>query len=338
MVLNTGFNQRRSKMSDILFLATSRGLVACQRQDATWVEQYRGLIDQPITSVIVSQGAVIAGTRNGIYRSDDLGQSWHQTSEGLTVKHIRWLAYHPDIPGHEFAGTEPAAIFLSKDGGQTWQERLEVADLRREFGWSLPYSPEAGCVRGFAFHGQRGYAAVEVGGVLVSDDGGETWGQVEGSRGRPTLSPGRDFVHSDVHSIVVHPTSPGLVVAPTGGGLYRSSDGGITWEHIYPACYCRAVWLDPLNPDHMVLGPADGVDRNGRIERTMDGGRTWLPASDGLQVPWGHHMVERFLQLEGELLAVLSNGQLLAAPLEELHWVRILPEVQGVVAVAGMQA
>ncbi len=325
-------------MTDIILLATSRGLVVCQRQGAAWTELRRNLSDQPITSVIARQGVIIAGTRNGVFRSDDLGQSWYQTSEGLTIKHVRWLAYHPDIPDYEFAGTEPAAIFLLQDGAKTWRECPEVAEMRREYGWSLPYSPEAGCVRGFAFHGQCAYAAVEVGGVLMSNDGGETWRQAEGSRGGPSLNPRRDFVHSDVHSIAVHPSSPDHVVAPTGGGLYRSSNAGTTWKHLYPACYCRAVWLDPFDPDHMVLGPADGVDRNGRIERTFDGGRTWQLASDGLQVPWRRHMVERFVQLEGQLLAVLSNGQLLAAPLEGLHWQRILPEVQGVVAVTGMHS
>lgn len=325
-------------MNDILLLATSRGLIVCQRQEAAWGEVRRNLSDQPITSVIGHQGVIVAGTRNGVFHSDDLGQSWQQTNKGLTVKHVRWLAYHPDIPDRAFAGTEPAAIFLSHDGAQTWRECTEVADLRREFGWSLPYSPKAGCVRGFAFHGQRGYAAVEVGGVLMSDDGGETWRQTGGSRGSPNLHPRKDFVHSDVHSIVVHPSSPDLVVAPTGGGLYRSINAGNTWEHIYPACYCRAVWLNPLNPDHMVLGPADGVDRNGRIESSSDGGRTWQATSIGLQVPWQRYMVERFVQVEDQLLAVLSNGQLLGASFEGLHWQQILPEVQGVVAVAWMRA
>ena len=70
--------------------------------------------------------------------------------------------------------------------------------------------------------------------------------------------------------------------------------------------------------------PADSVDSNGRIEESCDGGQTWKPASNGLKAPWRRHMVERFAQTGDELLAVLSNGELIAAPLTTLEWRRIL--------------
>ena len=135
-------------------------------------------------------------------------------------------------------------------------------------------------MRGFAIaesgpNRGRMYAAVEVGGVLVSDDSGETWHLVEGSDGKPDLS--REFgtmVHADVHSITVHPTSCEIITAATGGGLFRSADGGATWKNLYP-CYIRAMWVDPEDPQHMIAGPADGVSRNGRIEESFDGGWTW---------------------------------------------------------------
>lgn len=41
-------------------------------------------------------------------------------------------------------------------------------------------------------------------------------------------------------------------------------------------------------------------------------------------------MVERFAQAGDELLAVLSNGELLAARVETLEWRRALPELEGV--------
>ena len=116
------------------------------------------------------------------------------------------------------------------------------------------------------------------------------------------------------------------------GGFYRSTDGGKTWALIYD-CYCRAAWVDPKDPQHIILGPADGVDRDGRIEATNDGGQTWVMASAGLQVPWRRGMVERFAQAGDELLAVLSNGELLAAPLAALEWRHILPAITGITAV-----
>ena len=67
---------------------------------------------------------------------------------------------------------------------------------------------------------------------------------------------------------------------------------------------------------------------NGRIEETHDGGQTWTPASTGLKVPWRRHMVERFVALDGELLAMLSNGQLLSASFPALAWRQILPEIK----------
>jgi hypothetical protein len=49
-------------------------------------------------------------------------------------------------------------------------------------------------------------------------------------------------------------------------------------------------------------------------------------------------MVNRFVQVGYELLAVLSNGELWSAPLESLQWKRILPEAGRVLAVAPIRA
>ena len=319
-----------------LVLATEKGVVICEQEDNDWHESSRGLMDQQVTSVIAREGVILAGTENGIFRSENEGQTWKEASNGLTAPHVRWMAYHPDLSDLEFAGTEPANIFVSHNGGDLWRACSEVAELRDQFGWSLPYSPEAGCVRGFAFHGSRVYAAVEVGGVLISDDNGETWQLAQGSDGKPDLQgPPEPFVYPDVHSLEIHPSSPDLVYAPTGGGFYRSNDGGKTWKLFYD-CYCRAVWVDPADPDHLILGPADGVDRNGRVEESRDGGDSWSEASDGLQVPWRRGMVERFFQMQDTLFAVLSNGQLLSASLLTLEWRRVLPAVNHVNAVTSM--
>jgi photosystem II stability/assembly factor-like uncharacterized protein len=319
-----------------LILATQKGLVICERHDNGWQKSSHGLQDQHVTSVIAREGVILAGTENGVFRSDDEGQTWKAASDGLFVPHVRWMAFHPDISDFEFVGTEPASIFISRNGGDLWSACPEVADLRDQFKWSLPYSPEAGCVRGFAFHGTRAYAAVEVGGVLVSDDRGQTWKLADGSDGKPDLEgPPEPFVYPDVHSLEVHPSSPDLVYAPTGGDFYRSYDGGKTWVDLYD-CYCRAVWVDPLDSEHMILGPADHVDSNGRIEESRDGGQTWSLASNGLKVPWRRGMVERFFQADDELFAVLSNGQLLSADLANLEWSRVLPDINDVDAITRM--
>jgi hypothetical protein len=319
-------------MLKTLYLATDRGVLGFECDGQKRTEVSRGLIGKKITSVSCWKAEIVAGTPDGIYRSDDSGQTWEIVNSGLSVPHIRWLAHHPDSSGLVFAGTEPAAIFRSHDGGQTWQECPEVAQLRDRFGWYLPYSPEAGCVRGFASHGSHVYAAVEQGGLLRSEDRGMSWQLVEGSNGEPRAQPDGN-VHPDVHSVNILPLSSDTVFASTGGGFYRSDNAGKTWTCLY-RCYCRAAWIDPTSPDHYVLGPADWVDRNGRIEESMDGGLSWRPASGDLQAPWPGHMVERFLAAGDELLAVRSNGHLLAADFSTLAWQRILPEVEGVLAVA----
>ncbi len=83
------------------------------------------------------------------------------------------------------------------------------------------------------------------------------------------------------------------------------------------------------------LAPQITSTRLGRIEESHDGGQTWNLASTGLQVPWRNHMVERFTQIDSELFAVLSNGELLVAQLSNLHWRRILLDITDVNAVTG---
>ena len=307
-----------------LYLATQDGVWLATNENESWQITRRGLDGGHVTSIIAREGVILAGTTNGIFRSDDLGASWYEQSNGLTKRHVRWLAYHPDISDREFAGTEPAAIFVSHDGGESWVERPEVAHLRDKFGWWLPYSPEAGCVRGFAFHGQHLFAAVEVGGLLCSDDGGDSWQLAAGSDGQPKFGqPRPEQLHPDVHSIEVHPTNHNLLFAPTGGGFYASGNGGGSWQALYANCYVRAVWLNPEDSQEMVLGPAaNSSGRNGRIEHTIDGGQTWQP----LTAPQTRNMVERFAQADDSLFAVMSNGELWHSPLPNQNWTTILPK------------
>ncbi len=328
-------------MATYLYIATAIGLFIVTQTKGDWEIIRHTLKKNSLTSIAVTEGVVIAGTTDGIWRSSDNGKSWHESNDGLSIHHVRWIASLSYKPMTFLVGTEPAAIFVSDDGGKTWGNRPEIGNLRDTNGWFLPYSPKAGCVRGFAIakpdnYRGRMYAAIEVGGVLISDDKANTWHLAEGSDGNPDFN--RELgtmIHPDVHSIAVHPTSSDLVTAATGGGLYRSTDGGRNWKNIYQ-CYIRAIWVDPANPRHMIAGPADGVSRNGRIEESDDGGRNWQLASDGMSpTPWSRHMVERFFQIDNDLFAVLSNGELWLKPLDKTKWHRILLEVPHIKAIAG---
>ncbi|MCU0586079.1 MAG: hypothetical protein MUC46_08435 [Desulfobacterales bacterium] len=85
---------------------------------------------------------------------------------------MRWLDAASTPSSLILAGTEPAGVFVSYDAGSSWVIDPGVVKIRDANGWFLPYSPRAGCVRGFAVAGSgpdkgRIYAAVEVGGVTA---------------------------------------------------------------------------------------------------------------------------------------------------------------------------
>jgi photosystem II stability/assembly factor-like uncharacterized protein len=326
-------------VEDLLFVATADGLAICDQREVDWREIRRGLAGHTITCVSAGSPALLAGTKDGIWRSEDAGQSWQEANQGLSIRHTRWLAHHPSVAGLVFAGTEPAGIFVSRDSGATWRGCPEVERLRDQHRWFLPYSPRAGCVRSFACHGERIYAAVEVGGLLRSDDLGATWRLVEGSTGDPdhNATVPRTFLHPDVHEVAVLPTSADMLYAATKHGLFRSIDGGRKWLHIYADCYMRALWIDPSDPQHLIAGPADDISVNGQIEESHDEGWSWRVATAGLPGPWRRAVVERLMPVGGELFAVVANGQLFAAPLATLEWRRVLadlPEVNGVASIA----
>ena len=326
-------------MATSLYIATTIGLFIATQTNGNWTVIGQALNEQPLTSIAVSEGVVLAGSAEGIWRSTDKGKTWKAANEGLAIPYVRWIAASPKQLALILAGTEPAGIFVSNDAGDSWNINPAVLKLRDANGWFLPYSPRSGCVRGFAFaesgpNKGRIYAAVEVGGVLVSDDKGRSWQLAAGSDGKPEMN--RELgtmIHPDVHSITVHPSSSDIVTAATGGGLFRSIDAGRSWKNIYP-CYIRAVWVDPIDHQHLVAGPADGVSRNGRIEESRDGGRSWHSASIGLKAPWARHMVERFAQVDDELFAVLSNGELWSRKLSDPNWNRVLSEIDQIKAIA----
>ncbi|MFP4580206.1 MAG: WD40/YVTN/BNR-like repeat-containing protein [Candidatus Sumerlaeia bacterium] len=316
-----------------LFLASQEGVVLAENRETGWAIVSRGLKGKSCTSIAYMDEIIYAGAAEGCWISEDPAQEWRQHTEGLKHKHIRWLACGPPETHRVFAGTEPAAVFFY-DGNGSWWDCSEVEGLRDKNGWFLPYSDGAGCVRGFDFDKNFAYAAVEVGGLLWSDDFGHHWDLVKGATGNPdTKAHELPHVHPDVHSVTLPRDMEGVVFAATGGGLFLSTNQGKQWCRLYE-CYCRAVWVNPDNRLEIVLGPADGVSENGRIEYSKDGGESWQDASGGLDTPWPERMVERFLQMDDQLLALLSDGTVLASIIDEWEWEPILQDAGKVYALA----
>src|SRR5215207_5403570 len=120
-------------------------------------------------------GRVFAGTDRGLLRTDDAGQSWQRVASPMDDSAVWSLAIDPAAPEVMFAGTGtsgPARLFRSTDGGTSWAE-CQVAVAAE--------CPAVGVPRFTAIAvGERGvWATIEVDGVRVSRDGGETWTRLD---------------------------------------------------------------------------------------------------------------------------------------------------------------
>lgn len=77
-----------------------------------------------------------------------------------------------------YAGTHPAHLYVSTDDGETWTELEGLQDLPSREEWHTPRHRNETHIRSLGVHPdapERVIAGVEVGGVHVSEDDGETW-------------------------------------------------------------------------------------------------------------------------------------------------------------------
>ena len=291
-----------------------------------------GLKGQRVWAIHARGDVVLAGSYgDGMFRSQDGGRSWSPANDGLSASAFRWIGPDPLEPGALLAGTEPARIFRSRDEGRSWRELDGITRIAGHEKWFLPYSPRAGAVRNvYAPPASRGrlFASVEVGGLLRSEDRGETWSC------QPVLE------DEDVHFISGHPAEPDVLYASLGyaslshsyradeghefGGIARSRDGGRSWLKLEND-YTRCTIVPPSRPDLLLSAPAPHVGRSGRIVVSSDGGDSWQPAADGIETPMPD-MVERFeVAPGGSIYALCSGGRLLRAQAGEWRWEAALP-------------
>jgi hypothetical protein len=180
-----------------------------------------------------------------------------------------------------FAGTWPAALYQASNGSP-WRE-LEGVRLGAS-GGNFPPSPELSArVRFLAADNgspRRLFAAIEVGGMLVSDDGGERWFQVANGLNDP-----------DVHQILPSAARRGVVLGACGEGIYRSEDRGEHWDNVTPAgprTFGSSVMED--SSGILYLGIALGRPNtwlrkeraNAALYASRDGGQRWDIAVEGL--------------------------------------------------------
>lgn len=160
-----------------------------------------------------------AATKTGLYHSPD-GTDW----TALDVPTETVYAVGADTTGEQlYAGTRPAAVYVAELAGGTidagalsWRELDGFQDLPSRSEWRLPRHDDLAQVKDVHVPtADRVVAGVEVGGVHLSDDGGETWAER------------RDGVDDDIHEL--HAVSATEWAAATGHGLYHTTDAGETW-------------------------------------------------------------------------------------------------------------
>jgi photosystem II stability/assembly factor-like uncharacterized protein len=319
-------SKRRNGNMSTIFIGTRSGVY--RLDDST--PHYLGLDGERISAIhALHLGTdayrIIAGSyESGMFRSDDSGETWHEITNGFSLSCVRWLGTDPLNQSSILAGTEPGRIFRSSDQGDRWTELTGIRQISGYENWYLPYSPRAGAVRNIYSSPGSGvyYASVEVGGLLISEDNGETWRC--------------EFVDvdSDIHFVTGHPERGDLLFAALGyagidkspndspvhrGGLARSIDGGRTWSKLF-GDYTRGVIVPTSNPSIVVAGPSPNVGRDGRIEVSYDQGDSWEPASEGIHTPMPD-MVESFVETpDGRIWAICSGGTLLESRSDVVRW------------------
>ncbi|OUC14148.1 MAG: putative baseplate assembly protein [Alkalinema sp. CACIAM 70d] len=104
----------------ILLVGTREGIFRSQDGGETWEPSSEGLLNKTVQALISQDGVIIAGTADGIYRSDNNGIRWQASNTGLAHRNIQVLVPAPNDANAILAGTLNGGIFRSDDQGQTW--------------------------------------------------------------------------------------------------------------------------------------------------------------------------------------------------------------------------
>jgi photosystem II stability/assembly factor-like uncharacterized protein len=181
------------------------------------------------------------------------------------------VARHPTDPETIFVGVEPAALFISRDGGEHFSRFGSIDALPSRADWTFFHKPFfAGHVHAItvdARQPERILAAVEVGALIHSSDGGKSWAEA--------------LVGGDVHRLAVDPQDPTRILAGTGEGMFESRDDGKTWAAVTDLSdrYVHAVLFDPHLPSRVY---AYVNEDRAPLWRSEDRGRNWSPLPQNL--------------------------------------------------------
>ena len=245
--------------------------------------------------------------------SDDFGKSWSNPQQapvrfpsdtGMSLKNIWQIALGPpDEPNVMYCGVEPAALFETRDAGQTWSLVRGLFDHPHRPRWM----PGNG---GLALHTivldptnkQRMYVAISAGGVYRTLDGGRTWtSQNRGIRAMFMPNKYPEFGQC-VHKIALHADRPERLFLQNHWGLYRSDDYAEKWTDIangVPSDFGFAIITHPRKADYAYTIPVESdefrcaCDGRLRVYRTRNAGSSWEPLARGLPQKLAYETVLR---------------------------------------------
>lgn len=228
---------------------------------------------------------------DGLWLSDDAGASWRRVTTPLPHEPVMAVAVSKlqqhDGRGILWAGTEPSALFRSADGGISWQDCPGLLELPSRRSWRFPPRPWTHHVRWIepdAHDADRIFVGIELGGVMRSVDGGNTW---------EDRKSGSQY---DCHTLRTHPDVPGLIYEAAGGGFAVSRDGGATWQGDDAGLAHHYLWglaVDPASPGTVIVSASPGAraaHNNGHARAQLyrkSGQDPWQPLHRGLPEPDG---------------------------------------------------